>query len=146
TGERQLIDADILELMTTPLKDDEGKPTRFGLGFHVGELDGHRKVGHGGAVYGFSTQFEALPEEKLGVAAVCSLDGTNGVVGRLADYALRLMLATRENKSLPEYERTGPVPAERGRALTGTYRNSRDGGHARVTELNGELFLQQGTF
>jgi D-alanyl-D-alanine dipeptidase len=41
----------------------------FGIGFRVGQLDGHRKMGHGGAVYGFATQLDALPDEQLGVAA-----------------------------------------------------------------------------
>mgnify|MGYP002526992978 FL=1 len=50
--------------------------TDFGIGFHIQQLDGHKKIGHGGAVYGFSTQLEALPERKLGVVAVASLDGS----------------------------------------------------------------------
>ncbi|MFO1065554.1 MAG: hypothetical protein U0892_16945 [Pirellulales bacterium] len=49
-----------------------------------------------GAVYGFATQVEIVPEKQVGVAAVAALDGANGVVGRLADYALRLMIAADE--------------------------------------------------
>ena len=50
--------------MQTPLTDTDGKPQGFGIGFHVQDLDGFKKVGHGGAVYGFSTQLEALPDAR----------------------------------------------------------------------------------
>ncbi|MCA9223048.1 MAG: hypothetical protein KDA71_22170, partial [Planctomycetales bacterium] len=126
--------------------DANGRPEGFGLGFHVQELDGYRKIGHGGAVYGFSTQLEALPERKLGVAAAASLDGTNGVVSRLADYALRLMIAAQDDKPLPAYPTTTPVAAQRSRELIGTYRESEGERFARITELNGDLFLERGVF
>jgi hypothetical protein len=142
----QILKRETFQSMLTPQKDADGKPQRFGIGFHIQDFDGFTKVGHGGAVYGFSTQLEALPERKLGVAAVASLDGTNGVVGRLADYALRLMLATQDGKTLPEYRMTGSVPTERAKELVGLYRNKEENKLARITELNGNLFLHRGTF
>ena len=142
----QILKRDTLQLMLTPQKDADGKPQRFGIGFHIQDLEGFTKVGHGGAVYGFSSQLEALPERKLGVAAVAALDGTNGVVGRLADYALRLMLATQDGKPLPAYRMTGPVPVERARELVGLYHNEEKNKMTRITELNGDLFLHRGTF
>lgn len=150
-NEGQLKDGQILKRKTfqtilSPQKDPAGKPLNYGIGFRIQELDGLTKVGHGGAVYGFSTQLEALPERKLGVAAVASLDGTNGVVSRLANYALRLMLATQDGKPLPVYRMTGPVPAERAKELVGLYRNAEEKKFARITELNGDLFLQRGSF
>jgi len=142
----QILKRESLQTMLAPQKDSDGKPQRFGIGFAIQDFDGLTKVGHGGAVYGFSTQLEALPERKLGVAAVASLDGTNGVVGRLANYALRLMLATQDGKPLPVYRMTGPVPAERAKELVGLYRNAEEKKLARITELNGDLFLHRGTF
>ena len=47
-----------------------GKPeekTGFGIGFLVSEFEGKKRIGHGGAVYGFATEFGALPDDKLGV-------------------------------------------------------------------------------
>lgn len=143
-GERQIIGPGTLAAMTAPQMDADGKPLGFGLGFHIEDLDGHKKIGHGGAVYGYSTQLEALPEEKLGVAAVAALDGANGVVGRLTDYALRLMLARRLGRPWPEYETTGPIPAERAGALTGTYRGASGG--ATIRELNGRVYAQWADF
>lgn len=141
-----ILKPDSLALMTTPLRDAEGKPQGFGLGFHVRELDGYTKIGHGGAVYGFSTQLEALPERRLGVVAAAALDGTNGVVQRLADYALRLMIAAQDGNPLPTYRTTGPIPHGRARELVGTYRAVDGKEFAHITELNGDVFLQRGTF
>lgn len=142
----QILDRRTFRSMLVPAKNADGKPSKFGIGFHVQDLDGHRKVGHGGAVYGFSTQLAALPERKLGVVAVSSLDGSNGVVRRLADYALRLMLATQDAKPLPEYPMTGPIPLKRAQALVGLYRNDDEDGFVRVTELGGDVFLQHGSY
>jgi len=146
TSQGQIVQPATLRQMLTPLKDADGKPQSFGIGFHVLDLDGHTKVGHGGAIYGFSTQLEALPERKLGVAAAASLDGTNGVVERLANYALRLMLATQDGQPLPAYRTTGPIPPERAAELVGTYREVTGEKTATITALRGETTLQRGVF
>jgi CubicO group peptidase (beta-lactamase class C family)/D-alanyl-D-alanine dipeptidase len=145
-GNGQILKAETLASMLVPVPDATGKPTSFGLGFQVSKLDGHRKVGHGGAIYGFSTQLEALPDRRLGVAAATSLDGANGVVGRLADYALRLMLAVQDNTPLPAYLTTVPIPSERARELVGTYRDQDSGKHVAINQLNGATFLRRGSY
>ena len=144
TADGKLLEPATLAQMLTPLKDTNGEPQKFGIGFHVQELDGHRLIGHGGAVYGFSTQLEALPDHKLGVAAVSSLDGSNGVVRRITDYALRLMLAKQDDKPLPSYRTTGPVPPERARELVGVYRDKER--FTKITEFNGRVFMERGVF
>lgn len=142
----KILERETYRSMITPEKGPDGKTQKFGIGFHVQELDGHTKIGHGGAVYGFSTQLEALPDRKLGVAAISALDGSNGVVRRLSDYALRLMLATQDDRPLPEYRTTIPVPAERAKKLVGTYVDKENDKFARVSELNGETFLLRGSY
>ncbi len=107
--------------MFTPGKNADGTPQNFGLGFRVRQLDGHRQVGHGGAVYGCATQLELLPDEQLGVAAAAALDCANGTVEKLCEYALRLMLAARAGQPLPTYAATTDVPIERAASLVGTY-------------------------
>ncbi|MCA9049568.1 MAG: serine hydrolase [Planctomycetaceae bacterium] len=146
TNDGMILKPESLQQMTTPIKDVEGRSQEFGLGFHVQKLDGYTKIGHGGAVYGFSTQLEALPERKLGVAASASLDGTNGVVGRLADYALRLMIAVQDDKPLPAYRTTIPVPAERAAELVGRYREIDGDRFTEISEFNGDVFMQRGSF
>lgn len=146
TEDGQILKPETFSKMTTPLLDSDGKPQRFGIGFHIQDLDGNKKIGHGGAVYGFSTQLAALPERKLGVAAVSSLDGSNGVVRRLSDYALRLMIAVKDGKSLPPYRTTGPIPTERAKELIGMYREIDGSRFTRITELNGSLYMQRGSY
>lgn len=127
TADGRILERQTYQMMTTPVHDADGQPQGFGLGFHVQDLDGFQKIGHGGAIYGFSAQLEALPERRLGVAAAAALDGSNGVVTRLTDYALRLMIAIQDDQPLPAYRMTGPVPPERAEELIGTYREV-DGG------------------
>ena len=146
TESGQLVRPETYRVMTTPLTDDEGKPQGFGIGFHVQELDGYKKIGHGGAVYGFSTQLEALPERRLGVVAAASLDGTNGVVQRLADYALRLMIAAQDEKPLPEYRTTASIPPQRARELIGAYHEVDGDGLLHINELAGDVLMQYGSF
>ncbi len=146
TDAGQIINPETLKLMATPIKDPDGKPQGFGLGFHVQDFDTMTKIGHGGAVYGFSTQLEALPERRIGVAAAASLDGSNGLVGRLADYALRLMIAAQDSKPLPLYQFTGPIPASRAGEWIGKFRQVDGEGWIRISELNGDVFMQRGTF
>ena len=161
-AEGNIVSPESLELMMTPILDAGGKPQSFGLGFHVGELDGEKKVGHGGAVYGFSTQLEALPERQIGVAAASALDGSNGVAVRLADYALRLMIATQDEQPLPDYPQTVAPDPKRVSELIGRYRevdgeaegesaaeSARESAKRRflkLSEINGEAFVQRGSF
>jgi CubicO group peptidase (beta-lactamase class C family)/D-alanyl-D-alanine dipeptidase len=90
-----------LESMWQPQYAEEGATTGFGLGFAVDEMDGRRRLGHNGAIYGFSTELAFLPDDGLGVVVVSALDGTNVVTGRVADAALEAMLVVRTGDALP---------------------------------------------
>ena len=113
-----------LEGMWKPQFEPEGAKRGFGLGFLVSQLDGHRLIGHAGGIYGFSTQVSALPDEKLGAVAVTTVDAANAVTARVADVALRLMLAERTGKPLPKIPETTPLAPRTARALAGRYRSS----------------------
>ncbi len=100
-------------------KDDE--TNGFGLGFAISRFEGQPRIGHGGAVYGFATEVALLPEAKLGVAVVASKDCANGMVRRISDEALRLMLAAREKKAPPTIRRSDPIPPALARSLCGDW-------------------------
>jgi CubicO group peptidase (beta-lactamase class C family)/D-alanyl-D-alanine dipeptidase len=140
----RILKAETIRQMAMPQPASQEQQPEFGIGFHMSELDGHRKIGHGGAVYGFSTQLEALPDQQLGVAAVATLDGSNGLVQRIADHALRLLLARREGQPLPSAELTEPIPAELARAAAGRYASGQT--EIELTEDNSRLFLRRGSF
>ena len=87
-----LLGPETLEAMWQPQYADPGAATGFGLGFSVQERFGERWLGHGGAIYGFSTQLAFMPESRLGVVVVSAVDITNTVTGRISDVALELSL------------------------------------------------------
>lgn len=112
-----------------------------GLGFFVSSFDGHRRVGHIGAIYGFATTLTALPDDRLGVVVVTTLDGANRVTDRLAEAALRAMLARRAGAPLPEPAVTSPLASGAGRVAAGHYaRGSRT---IDLLERSGELFVSR---
>jgi CubicO group peptidase (beta-lactamase class C family)/D-alanyl-D-alanine dipeptidase len=116
-----VVAAATIDSMLTPQFAAPGAQVGYGIGFRLTELEGRRRIGHGGAIYGFATDLSALPDDKLGVASVTTMDGANTVVGRINDYALRLMLAAKEGRSLPEPVRTSPIPPETAARLEGRY-------------------------
>ena len=136
-----LLPPERLEEMFTPQFAAPGAATGYGLGFAVGRLeaDGEelRVLGHGGAIYGFSTQLALLPDEGLAVAVTSSLDVSNGLIGVLAGEALEaLLLAKRrdagQGDELERFlaSRSREVPrelaAEQVERLAGTYRSGKE--------------------
>jgi CubicO group peptidase (beta-lactamase class C family)/D-alanyl-D-alanine dipeptidase len=127
----QLLKPETLAQMWTPQFARPGQEEGYGLGFRVGHLDGHRTIGHDGAIYGFATTLQTLPDEKLGVIVVTTRDGANAAVDRLAETALRAMLATRATRSGSGVmvaggantmsDTTTPIDPDRARRLVGRY-------------------------
>jgi CubicO group peptidase (beta-lactamase class C family) len=66
------------ELPTTPGPDGKPAPIRYGFGLIVDEAQGHRTVGHGGGIPGFSTQLQSLPEEGITLAFFRNCDSGPG--------------------------------------------------------------------
>ncbi len=140
----RILTRESLEAMWTPQFVAAGEKSGFGLGFVVAEFAGpdavrHRAVGHGGAVYGFSTDVVALPDAGLGAAAMASLDVTNTVVDRITRHALLLLLAQRGGKPFPEWEETTPVDPALARRIEGRY--GQDGSAIELVERGGGLYL-----
>jgi CubicO group peptidase (beta-lactamase class C family)/D-alanyl-D-alanine dipeptidase len=139
TGEKQLVTPETIEQMLTPQFAAKGEKHGFGLGFMIGELNGKKRIGHGGAIYGFATEWAALPSEKLGVVVVCSRDVANAVAARIADDALRLMLTVKAGRDLPPLRRSEPLKTDRARKLAGHYQAGDR--WLELTESFGKLYL-----
>ena len=122
-----IVKPDTLKLMTEPQlgKPGESPPLRPGL--LTFKLDDHRRIAHGGAVYGFATELECLPDAKLGAIVITSVDCANGIAQHIAETALRQVLAVREGRPLPVLETTKPIPRERARKLEGRLHQRRQG-------------------
>ena len=116
-----ILKRETLEAMWKPQFATAGQKNGIGLGFFLSDLDGHRKVEHGGAVYGFATELSVLPDDKLGVIVVATKDFSNGVTTRIADAALKAMLAERAGKTVPQPETTLPVDPNLAKKIAGRY-------------------------
>ena len=139
-AQRRLLEAETLEMMWEPQFADPGAAAGYGLGFAVDERFGQRWLGHGGAIYGFSTQLAFLPDSRIGVVVVSAVDGTNSITSRVADTALALMLAARSGAPLPPLPPgTDPIVPARALALEGTY--GTDGVALDLDHRNGRLFM-----
>ncbi len=119
----RLVQRETLEKMWTIAYPKEGEKAGFGIGFFVSEFEGKKRVGHGGAVYGFATTLAALPDDDLGVIVCASRDVSNGLTGRITDTLLRHFLALKAGKSPPAFETTTPVEPELAKKLAGTYQS-----------------------
>jgi len=126
----QLLKPETVAQMWTPQYARPGEQSGYGIGFRVGTLDGHRTVGHDGAIYGFSTTVQALPDEKLGVIVVTTRDGANAAVDEIGEAALRGMLAARAGRTggvavagtpAATGDSTSEIAPARARKLVGRY-------------------------
>lgn len=130
--------ATVGEMLKPQFPGPDGK-SGFGIGFMLGELDGARRVGHGGAIYGFATELAALPDLKLGVAVAAAKDVANPVTTRIADEALRVLRAIKAGQAWHAPQATVPVGKEQAVAMAGVYRH---GDRAlELTEESGRLMV-----
>ena len=111
----------------------------YGIGFRLKDFKGYQKIGHGGAIYGFSTQLSGVPELKLGVGCASSVDATNSITSRLSNFALDLLYAVRQGEALPVYEKTRHISLEKQKSLAGYYTNEGQG--IELITKNGKLFI-----
>jgi CubicO group peptidase (beta-lactamase class C family)/D-alanyl-D-alanine dipeptidase len=116
-----LVQQATLDSMWTPQFTSAGQGSGTGIGFALSRLDGHRSVGHGGAIYGFATQLLLLPDERLGAVAVVNKDVANSVATRIVEAALGGMLALRNGATEFPVPSADPLPSGMARSAAGQY-------------------------
>lgn len=117
----RVLKSSTLERMWEVQYPSAGSSVGYGIGFFVSRLGAHRRIGHSGAVYGFVSELALLPDSDFGVVVMASLDGAGAVVTELADYALLLLSAARDGRTLPSYALPSAVPTETTRLLAGRF-------------------------
>jgi N-acyl-D-amino-acid deacylase len=133
-----------LDSMWTPQFAPAGATSGYGIGFNLGRLEGHRTIGHGGAIYGFATALLGLPDDSLGVVVTATLDGANAVTDRIAAVAARLLLDAQAGRTptiVAAQDTTSALPPGRALALMGRYVGTRAGSGVDLQEYEGRLFL-----
>jgi CubicO group peptidase (beta-lactamase class C family) len=69
-----ILNASSKEHMWTPVKLNNGKPTKYGYGWFIDTFEGHRNIYHGGATSGFSASIQRFPDDKLVVILLSNTD------------------------------------------------------------------------
>ena len=77
-----LLKRPILEQMWAPVRTGHGDRPGYGLGWEIKEINGHRSVGHGGGIPGFSTCFTRYGDDHLTVIVL-----TNSNYGNVETFA-----------------------------------------------------------
>jgi D-alanyl-D-alanine carboxypeptidase len=62
------------EQMWTPVKLNDGNARKYGFGWNVDALEGHRNIGHGGSTSGFSASIQRFPDDNLAVIILTNTD------------------------------------------------------------------------
>jgi CubicO group peptidase (beta-lactamase class C family) len=62
------------EQMWTPTKLNNGKLTKYGFGWFIETVEGHRNIGHSGSTSGFSASIQRFPDDKLAVILLSNTD------------------------------------------------------------------------
>jgi CubicO group peptidase (beta-lactamase class C family) len=138
-GGKQIIEEKTLQQMMTRQFETEGAARNFGLGFVIGDVNGHETYGHGGAVYGFSSSFIGMPDQKIGVVVLANEDVANSITDKIAVRALVLMLAAKTGEKPPEQEKTIELEPAALAKFVGTYESL--GYWAEVEERDGKLHI-----
>ncbi len=137
-GDRVLASATI-DSMWTPQFAAPGAKTGYGIGFNIGELGGHRVVGHDGAIYGFATTLLVLPDDSIGVVVTATLDGANAVTDHIARAAAQGLLDARAGRAPASLLATSLLPRARALGLVGRYTGSRSS--VDLEEVEGRVFM-----
>ncbi len=60
--------------MWTPVKLNDGKTRKYGFGWNLDTLEGHKNIGHGGSTSGFSASIQRFPDDHLAVIILTNTD------------------------------------------------------------------------
>lgn len=62
------------KLMWTPFKFNDGKNSVYGLGWRIDEVNGRKRIGHGGTLNGFKSHFARFVDDGVTVIVLTNLD------------------------------------------------------------------------
>ncbi len=138
-GGKRLLARATLDSMWTPQFADAGATTGFGIGFGIDTLDGHRTVGHGGAIYGFATSLGRCPTIRSAWSWSRRSTWSMPVTDAIADAALRMLLAARAGEAASHRPTPAPLTRSQAIALMGRYAKGDTG--VDLEEYEGRLYL-----
>jgi CubicO group peptidase (beta-lactamase class C family) len=129
-----LLEPSSRELQLTEATVNDGSGIGYGYGLSLGELQGHRKVAHGGGINGFAAMLATYPDDDLTVVVLGNTEG--GLSGRIEENVARMVLGLELDPVLDL-----PVPASERERLTGEWRFPDIGLTARIYQEGEDLFF-----
>jgi D-alanyl-D-alanine carboxypeptidase len=92
----RIIRPELFQEMTKPGRLNNGKITdmgggSYGYGLLMDQFEGHPRIRHGGGIYGFTSQLDTLPDQRISIAV---LFNTNATEGSFKDEVLKIVLAS----------------------------------------------------
>jgi hypothetical protein len=105
-AEHRLVTKASMDRMVTPAVLNSGDTTTYAYGLGVGNVEGHRRIGHGGGINGFITQLDHYPDDDLTVVVLGNLGGapSGAVAGKVARLVLGLRLEAPKDLPVPKGE------------------------------------------
>jgi CubicO group peptidase (beta-lactamase class C family) len=128
--------------MSTPTVLPDGKNTHYGFGLAIDDLDGRKRIQHGGGIFGFNSMLQWYPDADVHVAVISNGEPVSSA--KIADEIAYIVLGITKPAIKDE-----PISAERIAQLVGNYHIATVDLDARVFETAGKLNLQakgQGAF
>lgn len=70
----QLLNSATKEAMWTPSSNTLQRPSKYGFGWFIDTVEGHKNIGHGGSTSGFSASLQRFPDDHLAVIILANTD------------------------------------------------------------------------
>ncbi|MBL8859825.1 MAG: serine hydrolase [Planctomycetes bacterium] len=122
-------------LMRTSTITGEGSDTGYGFGLMIGEYEGHKRVQHGGGIFGFNSMLVWYPDDDLHIAVISNGEPVSSAA--IADDLVWLALGIERPAVKDE-----PIPAEKLALLAGNYVVEALGMDTEVSTADGKLYAQ----
>ena len=74
----ELLTPELQTEMQKPVAMNSGRQFKYGLGWFVDSVNGHRMVSHGGNIWGFTTSIARFPDDRLTVILLANKDSESG--------------------------------------------------------------------
>jgi CubicO group peptidase (beta-lactamase class C family) len=137
-------DQDLLRLVQTPGRLNDGTELSYAFGLFVDRWRGLRRVQHGGALAGFRAAIMRFPDERFSAIVLCNFAQANadGYAMRIAEVYLADRLAPAERRATTSTPGFGD--AALARRAEGTYLSRRTGQVARIERRDSAVTLGYG--
>lgn len=76
-AEKIFLKPETRKMMWTPFKFNDGKDSTYGLGWTIDQVNGRKRISHGGSLNGFRSYFARFVEDGITVIVLTNLDQLN---------------------------------------------------------------------